>query len=74
MLLAVLAVCSQEELEEALSSASDDDETRTRAEDEAKQARREQIKNKIMAVGRMQRVCQILRFAPSLPHTTSKHS
>jgi serine/threonine-protein phosphatase 2B catalytic subunit len=59
MLLAVLSVCSEEELE------SDEDDTRTIADlaltpNEIAQ-RRQEIKNKIMAVGRMQRVYQILR-------------
>lgn len=62
MLLAVLAVCSEEELED---SASDEDDTRTIADlaltpHEIAQ-RRQQIKNKILAVGRMQRVFQLLR-------------
>ncbi|TFK21382.1 serine/threonine-protein phosphatase 2B catalytic subunit [Coprinopsis marcescibilis] len=56
MLLAVLSVCSEEELD-------------TDSEDEAKEAqaaeeirlRRQQIKNKIRAVGRMQRVFALLR-------------
>jgi serine/threonine-protein phosphatase 2B catalytic subunit len=64
MLLAVLSVCSEEELED---TSSDEDETRTIADlalspNEIAQ-RRQQIKNKILAVGRMQRVFQILRYA-----------
>jgi len=63
MLLAVLSVCSEEELED---TSSDEDETRTIADlalspNEIAQ-RRQQIKNKILAVGRMQRVFQILRY------------
>ena len=62
MLLAVLSVCSEEELED---TSSDEDDTRTIADlgltpSEIAQ-RRQQIKNKILAVGRMQRVFQILR-------------
>jgi serine/threonine-protein phosphatase 2B catalytic subunit len=59
MLLAVLSVCSPEELEE-----SDDDDTRTRvaAEEFVTHERREQMRSKILAVGKMQRVFEILRF------------
>jgi hypothetical protein len=62
MLLAVLSVCSEEELGD---TSSDEDETRTLADlalspNEIAQ-RRQQIRNKILAVGRMQRVFQILR-------------
>ncbi|KAH7908794.1 Metallo-dependent phosphatase-like protein [Hygrophoropsis aurantiaca] len=64
MLLAILATCSQEELEDS-SSGEDDDDTRTIADlaltpGEISE-RRQQIKNKILAVGRMQRVFQLLR-------------
>lgn len=63
MLLAVLSVCSEEELED--SGSSDEDDTRTIADlgltpQEIAQ-RRQQIKNKILAVGKMQRVFQLLR-------------
>ena len=65
MLLAILSICSEEELTEDGDSSSDDD-TRTLAEAAMSpteyQARKQQIKNKIMAVGRMQRVFQLLRF------------
>lgn len=58
MLLAILAVCSAEELED------DSDDTLTTTDlgltPEIVQ-RREQIKNKILAVGKMQRVFQLLR-------------
>ncbi|KAI9465863.1 Metallo-dependent phosphatase [Lactarius psammicola] len=65
MLLAVLAVCSQEELEDD-SSSSEDDEAERAIMNEAlapgeSSARRQQIKNKILAVGRMQRMFQLLR-------------
>ncbi|KAI0056353.1 Metallo-dependent phosphatase [Artomyces pyxidatus] len=64
MLLAVLSVCSEEELEE---SSSEDDERETRAIADAAlspselAARRQQIKNKILSVGKMQRLFQLLR-------------
>lgn len=68
MLLAVLAVCSEEELE-LESSEDEEDDARTTAgpgsipSDLAQ--RRQQIKNKILAVGRMQRVFQLLRCVTS---------
>ena len=56
MLLAILSICTQEELAE-----SDESEGEAPSlEDIA--ARRQVIKNKILAVGRMQRVFQLLRF------------
>jgi serine/threonine-protein phosphatase 2B catalytic subunit len=65
MLLAILSICSEEELTEDGESTSDEDETRTLAEAAMSptdyQARKQQIKSKIMAVGRMQRVFQLLR-------------
>lgn len=58
MLLAILSICSQEEL---VDSESDGDEVdNLTGEDVA--ARRQMIKNKIMAVGRMQKVFQLLRY------------
>lgn len=66
MLLAILSICSEEELEDESESDSDS-EARIIREAGITQAeyaqRRQQIKNKIMAVGRMQRVFQLLRFA-----------
>jgi serine/threonine-protein phosphatase 2B catalytic subunit len=61
MLLAVLSVCSEEELEDT----SSEEETSTIPDlamtpSELAQ-RRQQIKNKVLAMGRMQRVFQILR-------------
>ncbi|KZT64671.1 Metallo-dependent phosphatase [Daedalea quercina L-15889] len=85
MLLAILAVCSDRELEEGSShTSSEEDEERTRAlaeieEDEEERVhpseRRQEIKNKILAVGKMQRVFQLLRqeaesateLAPAMP-------
>ncbi|CAK5274293.1 unnamed protein product, partial [Mycena citricolor] len=72
MLLAVLSVCSEEELE---MESSDEEETpETNNDEEMRTARtlgistpaeaarrRQEIKNKIIAVGRMQRVFQLLR-------------
>lgn len=64
MLLAILSICSEEELEDT-SSDEDMDETRTIADvaptPSELSARREQIKNKILVVGRMQRLFQLLR-------------
>ncbi|KAF9261140.1 Metallo-dependent phosphatase [Marasmius fiardii PR-910] len=65
MLLAILSICSEEELTEDGESSSEGEDTRTLAEAAMSpteyQARKQQIKNKIMAVGRMQRVFQLLR-------------
>ena len=60
MLLAILSICSQEELDS--DSDVEDDIAEEAASAEAIAARRQVIKNKIMAVGRMQKVFQILRF------------
>ncbi|KAI8973154.1 Metallo-dependent phosphatase [Trametes punicea] len=77
MLLAILAVCSDQELESTsseeddsdrareLEDDSDGDETRTVADisltpSEISQ-RRQEIKNKILAIGKMQRIFQLLR-------------
>ncbi|TFK50532.1 Metallo-dependent phosphatase [Heliocybe sulcata] len=62
MLLAILSICSEEELD---SVDSDEDETRPVADlamtaNELAQ-RRQEIKNKILAVGKMQRIFQLLR-------------
>ncbi|KAH7890234.1 Metallo-dependent phosphatase-like protein [Phlebopus sp. FC_14] len=60
MLLAILATCSPEELED--TDGEDDAHTIDLALTPAEIAqRRQQIKNKILAVGRMQRVFQLLR-------------
>jgi hypothetical protein len=72
MLLAVLAVCSQEELEESESSSSGDEAERVLMNQAVQHgsdssARRQQIKNKILAVGRVQRMFQLLRYV-TVPH------
>jgi len=59
MLLAILSICSQEELDS--ESDGDDEITEEELSAEAIAARRQAIKRKIMAVGRMQKVFQILR-------------
>ncbi|KAF8634699.1 hypothetical protein AX15_000756 [Amanita polypyramis BW_CC] len=56
MLLAILSICTAEELE----SDPESEDKMTSADAEV-QRRRQVIKNKIMAVGRMQRVFQMLR-------------
>lgn len=62
-LLAVLAVCSQEELEEESSSSEDEAAERAIIDQSGDvSARRQQIKNKILAVGRVQRMFQLLRY------------
>jgi serine/threonine-protein phosphatase 2B catalytic subunit len=74
MLLAILSICSKEEL--VGDNWSDDeggDDTRTIADipltpSEISQ-RRAQIKSKILAVGRMQRVFQLLRYVVLLSRT-----
>ena len=59
MLLAILSICSQEEL---VDSDADSDEAEAEGTPEDLSARRQLIKNKILAVGRMQKVFQLLRF------------
>ncbi|KIK81582.1 hypothetical protein PAXRUDRAFT_832749 [Paxillus rubicundulus Ve08.2h10] len=58
MLLAIFATCSPEELEDTDDDDRTVDLTLTPAEISA---RRQQIRNKILAVGKMQRVFQLLR-------------
>ena len=55
MLLAILSICSQEELDSESDGEGEE-------EAEAIAARRQAIKNKIMAVGRVQKMFQIFRF------------
>ncbi|KAJ7621011.1 Metallo-dependent phosphatase-like protein [Roridomyces roridus] len=74
MLLAVLSVCSEEELEDSSSSEGEEEKQDVDGDTEMRTARtlglstpaevarrRQEIKNKILAVGRMQRVFQLLR-------------
>ena len=63
MLLAILSICSQEELNE---SDEESDEAEAHASTEDLAARRQLIKNKILAVGRMQKVFKLLRFVSIL--------
>jgi hypothetical protein len=66
MLLAVLSVCSPEELEDGDEHSSDDGAADRLIVDQAttpgmRASRRQAIKNKILAVGRMQLMFQNLR-------------
>ena len=66
MLLAILSICSAEELEES----SEEDTDVSDADEKFGEipmspeisARRQMIKNKILAVGRLQRVFNVLRY------------
>jgi serine/threonine-protein phosphatase 2B catalytic subunit len=69
MLLAILSICTEEELEAADTDEADtdeDEEARTTADrpltPKEVSARKELIKSKILAVGKMQRVFQLLRY------------
>lgn len=67
MLLAILSICSAEELEESSEESTEvsDGEGGKLKEVPIPQdisARRQQIKNKILAVGRLQRVFTVLRY------------
>jgi len=66
MLLAVLSVCSPEELEGGGSSSEDEVAERTLIDQattpDARATRRQQIRNKILAVGRLQFMFQNLRY------------
>ncbi|KIX02533.1 serine/threonine-protein phosphatase 2B catalytic subunit [Rhinocladiella mackenziei CBS 650.93] len=62
MLITVLNTCSKEELEEDTPSSSVGPETPPLAADpESTEAKRHAIKNKILAIGRLSRVFQVLR-------------
>lgn len=63
MLLAVLSVCSEEELTDADTDSTEGTEVLAgpAPTPEEIQRRRQEIKNKILAVGKMQRVFTILR-------------
>ncbi|OBZ77557.1 Serine/threonine-protein phosphatase 2B catalytic subunit [Grifola frondosa] len=92
MLLAILSVCSDQELG-SVSSEEDDAERAYAVEEDEEEndtrtiadlaltpseisQRRQEIKNKILAVGRMQRVFQLLRlgaYLTCLPQDTPSH-
>ena len=61
MLIAILNTCSKEELEEDAASSSVGPETPPFADTESTEAKRRAIKNKILAIGRLSRVFQVLR-------------
>ncbi|KAI0746373.1 Metallo-dependent phosphatase-like protein [Daedaleopsis nitida] len=75
MLLAILSVCSDQELESVSSEEEDAERARALDEDDSDDGddtrtvvssgdldmRRQEIKNKILAVGKMQRIFQLLR-------------
>ncbi|EIW75684.1 Metallo-dependent phosphatase [Coniophora puteana RWD-64-598 SS2] len=66
MLLAILSSCSREELEDTSESGtigedSDEEGEAVISHEEAMRRRKEEIKKKILAVGKMQRVFQLLR-------------
>ena len=70
MLLAILSICSREELDESDSDEGDAQTARLSEDDLA--ARRQLIKKKILAVGKMQKVFQLLRCVScSLPPSYS---
>jgi len=66
MLLAILSICSAEELEESSEEDTDvsdaDEKFREFPMSPEISARRQLIKNKILAVGRLQRVFNVLRY------------
>ena len=61
MLIAILNTCSKEELEEDTRSSSVGPETPPFGDAETAEAKRRAIKNKILAIGRLSRVFQVLR-------------
>lgn len=64
MLLAILSICSAEELEESSEEDTDasDEKFGEFPMSPEISARRQLIKNKILAVGRLQRVFNVLRY------------
>ena len=67
MLLAILSICSAEELEESSEESTEVSDGEGGKVVRAPvppdiSARRQQIKNKILAVGRLQRVFTVLRY------------
>lgn len=63
MLLAIVSICSEEELQE--SERSSEDGSAATGDSAEIRDRREEIRNKIRAVGKMQRVFQLLRYCGS---------
>ena len=62
MLIAILGICSKEELDEGTpSSVGPASPPVTNADQEASDFKRRSIKNKILAIGRLSRVFQVLR-------------
>jgi serine/threonine-protein phosphatase 2B catalytic subunit len=65
MLIAILNTCSKEELEEdtplSISSGPASPEIKTALDPESTEYKRRAIKNKILAIGRLSRVFQVLR-------------
>jgi serine/threonine-protein phosphatase 2B catalytic subunit len=61
MLLAVLSVCSEEELTDADTDSIAEMPAELPPTAEEIQNRRQEIKNKILAVGKVQRMFQLLR-------------
>ena len=58
MLISMLNICSKEELEEDVDIVPTDEATRAAEE---REARRQIIRNKVMAIGRLSRVFAVLR-------------
>jgi serine/threonine-protein phosphatase 2B catalytic subunit len=75
MLLAILSICSAEELEESSEETTDVSDGEggkpVVLSPRDLSARKQQIKNKILAVGRMQRVFTALRYAHPLSDPTT---
>src|SRR5690349_18542222 len=61
MLIAILNTCSKEELEDDGRSSSIGPETPPFGDPESTEAKRRAIKNRILAIGRLSRVFQVLR-------------
>ena len=67
MLVAVLNCCTKEELEE--EESEEEEEVIQPTSPVIQEERRKVIKNKILAVGRLSRVFQLLRFVSFLRFT-----
>ena len=61
MLIAMLNICSKEELEDDVSTRDSSAATSPPIDMESTEAKRRAIKNKILAIGRLSRVFQVLR-------------